>query len=71
MIQDPIPTLKPTLEEVRDQFESWRKSRERRTAIPEALFSLGKPRPPPNSGIYDGRGRRLRHSSLWLRRLKE
>ena len=20
------------------------------------LFSLGKPRPPPNSGIYDGRG---------------
>jgi len=38
MIRDPIPTLKPTLEEVRDQFESWRKSRERRTAIPETLW---------------------------------
>ena len=38
MIRDPIPTLKPTLEEVRDQFENWRKTRERRTAIPEALW---------------------------------
>ncbi len=38
MIQDPIPTLKATLEEVRDQFESWRTSREKRTAIPETLW---------------------------------
>jgi len=38
MIQDPTPTLKPSLEEVRDQFKSWRKSRERRTAIPETLW---------------------------------
>ena len=38
MIGDPIPILKPTLEEVRDEFENWRKSRRKRTAIPEALW---------------------------------
>lgn len=29
MIRDPIPTLRPSLDEVRDQFENWRKTRER------------------------------------------
>ncbi|MCK4488169.1 MAG: hypothetical protein KAU38_15600 [Desulfobacterales bacterium] len=38
MVRDAIATLRPTLEEVRDQFENWRKTRERRTAIPEALW---------------------------------
>ena len=37
MIQEPIPSLKPTLEQVRDQFENWRKTRQKRTAVPEAL----------------------------------
>ncbi len=38
MIQEPIPSLKPTLEQVRDQFENWRKTRQKRTAVPEALW---------------------------------
>lgn len=38
MVRDAIPTLRPSLEEVREQFEIWRKTRKRRTAIPEALW---------------------------------
>ena len=29
---------KPTVEEIRDQFETWRKTREKRTPIPDALW---------------------------------
>lgn len=38
MVRHAIPTLRPTLEEVQEQFENWRKTRERRTTIPEALW---------------------------------
>jgi len=38
MIQEPIPPLKPSVAQVRDQFENWRKTRQKRTAIPEALW---------------------------------
>ena len=38
MIQEPIPPLEPRLAQVRDQFENWRKTRQKRTAIPEALW---------------------------------
>jgi len=38
MTRDPIPSLKPTLEEVLDEFENWRKTRKKRTPIPEALW---------------------------------
>ena len=31
MIRNPIRTLKPTLKEVRDQFENWRKTREKQS----------------------------------------
>jgi hypothetical protein len=35
----PVPANKNlTLEEVRDQFKHWRKSREKRSAIPDALW---------------------------------
>ena len=35
----PVPTNKSfTLEEVRDQFEHWRRSREKRSVIPDALW---------------------------------
>ncbi len=33
-----IPTTRPTLEFVRNQFEAWRKKRSRRRPIPEALW---------------------------------
>jgi hypothetical protein len=32
------PTVKPTLEFIRNQFEAWRKTRRRRCRIPEALW---------------------------------
>jgi len=35
----PVPTNKSfTLEEIRDQFEHWRRSREKRSVIPDALW---------------------------------
>ncbi len=40
MIQEPIPPLKLSLAQVRDQFENWRKTRQKRTAIPEALWEV-------------------------------
>jgi len=33
MVRHAIPSLRPTLEEVRDQFENWRKTRQRRKAL--------------------------------------
>jgi len=33
-----LPTVSPTLESVRTQFEAWRKRRRCRTRIPEALW---------------------------------
>ena len=33
-----LPTTRPTLEFVRNQFEAWRKKRSRRCPIPEALW---------------------------------
>ncbi|MBW1767331.1 MAG: hypothetical protein JRJ65_09810 [Deltaproteobacteria bacterium] len=38
MIQEPIQPLTPNLAQVRDQFENWRKTRQKRTAIPDALW---------------------------------
>ncbi len=38
MSQETTPAVKPTLEEVRNQFETWRKSRQRRTPIPDLLW---------------------------------
>ncbi len=32
------PTVKPTLEFIRNQFEAWRKTRRHRCRIPEALW---------------------------------
>lgn len=33
-----IPTLRPTMEELRNQFETWRKTRQQRAPIPDALW---------------------------------
>lgn len=33
-----IPTERPSIEAVRDQFETWRKNRKRRSRIPEFLW---------------------------------
>ena len=38
MDQQFIPGAKPTIEEVRQRFEQWRKSRKHRTPIPESLW---------------------------------
>jgi len=38
MEQIPHPESPPTLEQVRDQFKVWRQSREKRSAIPDALW---------------------------------
>ena len=64
MIQNPIPILKPTLEEVRDQFESWRKSRERRTAIPEALWDAAVILSKEHSTFQISKALRLNFTSL-------
>jgi hypothetical protein len=38
MDQIPQPETPPTLEQVREQFELWRQSREKRSAIPDTLW---------------------------------
>ena len=38
MDQQIIPTAKPTIEDVQQRFEHWRKSRNHRTPIPESLW---------------------------------
>jgi len=38
MDQIPQPESTPTLEQVREQFEVWRQSREKRSAIPDTLW---------------------------------
>ena len=38
MEQIPQPELIPTLEKVQEQFEAWRQSRVKRSAIPDALW---------------------------------
>jgi len=38
MEQIPQPESPPTLEQVREQFKDWRQSREKRSAIPDALW---------------------------------
>ena len=38
MKQDFIPAVKPTLEEIQEQFIAWRSSRSRREPIPDALW---------------------------------
>ncbi len=38
MPQTDLPTLKPTLEDVKNQFNSWRKNRAGRTPIPAELW---------------------------------
>jgi hypothetical protein len=58
------PTVKPTLEVVRSQFETWRKRRRQRGRIPEALWQaateLCKERP-----VYEvSRSLRLNYNGL-------
>ena len=38
MNQKAIQTIKPTLEEVQEQFRNWRKTRKKRTTIPKDLW---------------------------------
>ena len=64
MIQDPTPTLKPSIEKVRDQFESWRKSRERRTAIPEALWEAAVRLSEDYSTLQISKSLRLNYTAL-------
>ena len=38
MNQESIPTTRPTLEEVRNKFDQWRETRQRRESIPDSLW---------------------------------
>jgi len=39
MMQRPLSGVRPSLEEVQKQFDTWRNNKERRRPIPEALWS--------------------------------
>ena len=53
-----------TLEEVRDQFEHWRLSREKRSAIPDALWQAAISLFPKNSFCQISKALRLNYTDL-------
>ena len=64
MVRHAIPTLRPTLEEVRDQFENWRKTRQRRTVIPEPLWQAAVSLSEDYPTLQISKTLRVNHTSL-------
>lgn len=64
MIQEPISPLKPNLAQVRDQFENWRKTRQKRTAIPEALWDAAVSLSKDYSTLQISKALRLHYTTL-------
>ena len=56
-----------TLEEIRDQFETWRKTREKRTTIPDVLWEAAVSLCPRYSLCQVSKALRLNYSDLKLR----
>ena len=56
-----------TLEEIRDQFETWRKTREKRTTIPDVLWEAAVSLSPRYSLCQVSKALRLNYSDLKLR----
>jgi hypothetical protein len=57
----------PTLEGIRDQFETWRKTREKRTTIPDALWEAAISLWPRYSLCQISKALRLNYSDLKFR----
>lgn len=57
----------PTLEGIRDQFETWRKTREKRTTIPAVLWEAAISLCPRYSLCQVSKALRLNYSDLKLR----
>ncbi len=62
-----ISSKKPTIEEIREQFEKWRKTREKRTTIPEVLWEAAVSLSPGYSPCQISKALRLNNSDLKLR----
>ncbi len=58
------PSKKPTLEEIREQFETWRKTREKRTTIPDALWEAAISLSSQHSLCQISKALRLNYSDL-------
>ena len=58
---------KPTVEEIRDQFETWRKTREKRTPIPDALWEAAVSLSPRYSLYQISKALRLNYNDLKCR----
>ena len=56
-----------TLEEIREQFETWRKTREKRTTIPDVLWEAAISLSPRYSLCQVSKALRLNYSDLKLR----
>jgi len=56
-----------TLEEIREQFETWRKTREKRTTIPDVLWEAAVSLCPRYSLCQVSKALRLNYSDLKLR----
>lgn len=55
---------KPTLEEIREHFETWRKTREKRTTIPDALWEAAISLSSRHSLCQISKALRLNYSDL-------
>ena len=66
MNQEPIPTpaLRPTLEEVRDRFESWRSRKKAGSPIPKALWRAAVEQCRDHSHLEVSRALRLNYNDL-------
>ena len=62
-----ISSKKPTLEEIREKFETWRKTREKRTTIPDALWEAAISLCTRYSLCQISKALRLNYSDLKLR----
>ena len=60
----PTPTLKASLEEVRNRFETWRESREVRRRIPDALWQAAIELCKDHSLLQVSRALRLNYNDL-------
>jgi len=62
-----ISSKKPTLGEIREQFEKWRKTREKRTTIPEVLWEAAVSLSPGYSPCQISKALRLNYNDLKYR----
>jgi len=68
-----LPTVRPTLESVHNQFETWRKRRRCRTRIPEALWQAAADLCREHSICEISQALRLNYNDLkdWVQRSRD